>query len=268
MGRKSTEEGTSQVALEPTGHCRRPQRCRFDPWVGRIPWRRKWQPTPVFLPGEAHGQRSLQTEAGCSPWCCSDLTHTYKPMAGSLFCTAEANTALQSHYVMCTKLFQSCPALCNPMDCSPPGPSVHGILQARILEWVAISSFRGSSQPVSLESPAFASEFKRHLGSPVHLYAYLKKKKPKPKNQLYSYTKTKNKEVWVLLACGQTENRGDGRENRGLGPGTLHHWGQAEQEKRWSRKNARALGVKDSLEGRDFRRRKVISHLECCWEVV
>ena len=37
--------------------------------------------------------------------------------------------------------------LCNPMDCSPPGFSVHGIFQAKILEWVAISSSRGSSQP-------------------------------------------------------------------------------------------------------------------------
>ena len=43
-------------------------------------------------------------------------------------------------------LCQSCLTLCNPMDCSPPGSSVHGILQARILEWVAISSPRGSSQ--------------------------------------------------------------------------------------------------------------------------
>ena len=41
----------------------------------------------------------------------------------------------------------SCPVLCDPMDCSLPGSSVHGILQARILEWVAISSFRESSQP-------------------------------------------------------------------------------------------------------------------------
>ena len=40
-------------------------RCKFGPWVGRIPWRRKWQPTPEFLPGEFHGQRSL---AGYSPW--------------------------------------------------------------------------------------------------------------------------------------------------------------------------------------------------------
>ena len=42
---------------------------------------------------------------------------------------------------------QSCMTLCDPMDCSPPGSSVHGILHARILEWVAIPSFRGSSGP-------------------------------------------------------------------------------------------------------------------------
>ena len=35
------------------------KRCRFDPWVGKIPCRREWQPTPVFLPEESHGQRSL-----------------------------------------------------------------------------------------------------------------------------------------------------------------------------------------------------------------
>ena len=37
----------------------------FDPWVGKIPWRRAWQPTPVCLSGESHGQRSLE---GHSPW--------------------------------------------------------------------------------------------------------------------------------------------------------------------------------------------------------
>ena len=42
---------------------------------------------------------------------------------------------------------QSCPTLCDPMDCSPPGSSVYGILQARILEWVAFPFSRGSSQP-------------------------------------------------------------------------------------------------------------------------
>ena len=44
------------------------------------------------------------------------------------------------------KLLQSCPTLCDPMDCSPPGSPVHGILRARILEWVAMPSSRGSSQ--------------------------------------------------------------------------------------------------------------------------
>ena len=38
---------------------------RFDPWIGKIPWRRKWQSTPIFLPGESRGQRSLM---GYSPW--------------------------------------------------------------------------------------------------------------------------------------------------------------------------------------------------------
>ena len=44
---------------EPTCNNRRHKRLRFDPWVGKIPWRIKWQPTPVFLPGESQGQRRL-----------------------------------------------------------------------------------------------------------------------------------------------------------------------------------------------------------------
>ena len=48
---------------------------------------------------------------------------------------------------VCAKLLQWCLILCNSMDCSPPGSSVHGILQARILEWVAMPCSRGSSQP-------------------------------------------------------------------------------------------------------------------------
>ena len=44
---------------------------------------------------------------------------------------------------VCAKLLQSCPTLCNPVDCSPPGSSVHRILQARILDWVAMPFSRG-----------------------------------------------------------------------------------------------------------------------------
>ena len=49
------------------------KRCTFCPWVRKIPWKRTWQPTPVFLPGESHEQRSL---AGYSSQCCveSDMT--------------------------------------------------------------------------------------------------------------------------------------------------------------------------------------------------
>jgi len=54
--------GTS--GKEPACQCRRRKRCRSNPWVGKIPWRRAWQPTLVFLPGESHGQRSL---VGYSP---------------------------------------------------------------------------------------------------------------------------------------------------------------------------------------------------------
>ena len=50
---------------EPACQSRRHKTHRFDPRVGKITWRRKWQPTPVFLPGESHGQRSL---VDYSPW--------------------------------------------------------------------------------------------------------------------------------------------------------------------------------------------------------
>ena len=53
---------------------------------------------------------------------------------------------LQAFFLV-SELTQSCPVLCNPMDCTPPGSSIHGIFQTRVLEWVAISFFRGSSQP-------------------------------------------------------------------------------------------------------------------------
>jgi len=57
-------------------------------------------------------------------------------------------TGLSSSCKVKVKVPQSCPTLCNPMDWSPPGSSVHGILQARILEWVAVPFSRGSSQPM------------------------------------------------------------------------------------------------------------------------
>ena len=62
---------------------RRLKRCGFDPWVRKIPQRRAWQPTPVFLPGESHGQRSL---GGYSPWGSkeSDTTEQLKNITDSM----------------------------------------------------------------------------------------------------------------------------------------------------------------------------------------
>ena len=55
--------------------------------------------------------------------------------------------SLYYHYESESEVAQSCPTLCNPMDCSLPGSSVHGIFWARVVEWVAISFSRGSSRP-------------------------------------------------------------------------------------------------------------------------
>ena len=93
------------------------RRCRFDPWVRKIPWRRKWQPTLVFFLKK--------------PW-------TEEP--GRL-------QSMGSQEVKWSEVTQSCLTLCNTMDSSLPGSAIHGIFQARILEWAAISFSRGSSQP-------------------------------------------------------------------------------------------------------------------------
>ena len=58
---------------EPVCQCRRLKRHRINPWVRKIPWRRKWEPAPVFLPEESHGERSL---AGYSPWGREELDMT------------------------------------------------------------------------------------------------------------------------------------------------------------------------------------------------
>ena len=111
---------------EPTCQCRR--RLELNPWVGKIPWRRAWQPTPVYLPGESHGQRSLE---GYSPW-----GHKESDISSEIACT-HAQYSWGD-----VKVAQSCQTLCNTMDCT-----VHGILQARILEWITFPFSRESSQP-------------------------------------------------------------------------------------------------------------------------
>ena len=126
-------------------------------------WRRKWQPTPLFLPGESQGQSSL---VGCRLWGRTESDTTDVTQQQQYGLNAEDSmvsrntmdpalnhdtylTSGETVYdgsVMCVLVTQSYPTLCNVMDCSLAGSPVHGILQARILEWVAIFFSRRSSR--------------------------------------------------------------------------------------------------------------------------
>ena len=136
--------------------------------------RRKWQPTSVFLPGESHGQRGL---VGCGLWGCKEsdttkqLTHTAVIQKNTINCchrsmlsdyidyfifvfsppTTVLNVPSSSFFPLIlyaslqAKLLQPCLTFCSPMGHSLSGSSVHGSFPARILEWVAMPSSRGSS---------------------------------------------------------------------------------------------------------------------------
>ena len=116
-------------------------------------WRKKWQPTPVFLPGESQGRgawwaavygvaqsrtRLKQlSSSSSSSWFKSENFQTY-----STTYNKQLNLKTQSYIkqiATAAKSLQSCPTLCDPIDGSPPGFPVPGTLQARTLEWVAIS---------------------------------------------------------------------------------------------------------------------------------
>ena len=140
------------MVKNPPCQCRRPQ---FDPWVGKIPCRREWLPTPVFLPGESHGQKSL---TGYSPWGCKDSDMTERQALSLSVLLADSLSSFDGarHQAGDTQLHanqslvgvvlgglvaQLCLTVCNSMDYTD-----HGILQARILECVAFPFSKGSSQ--------------------------------------------------------------------------------------------------------------------------
>ena len=89
---------------ESTCQSRRHRRHRFNLWIRKLLWRKKWQSTPVFLPRESHGQRSL---AGYSPWGSQKVRHDWT----------------HTHTCSCS-VTKSRPALCDPMDCRMPGSLV------------------------------------------------------------------------------------------------------------------------------------------------
>ena len=118
--------------------CKRCKRLRLDPWVStpgirKIPWSRKCQLSPVFLSGKFHGQRSL---AGYSSWDYKE-SDTTEPL--SMLTQMISKPKQFRHNIYACSVTQLCLTLCDPMGCSPPGSSVRGISQSRILEWIAIS---------------------------------------------------------------------------------------------------------------------------------
>ena len=87
-----------------TCQCRRHKRCGFDPRVEKVPWRRAWQLTPVFLPGETHGLRSL---VGYSPWGHKWLsTHTYLKIKYPFPSPSQASTVREPWTSRCSSYFK------------------------------------------------------------------------------------------------------------------------------------------------------------------
>ena len=108
--------------------------------------------TPVFWPGELHG-RLVHGVLKSQTWL-SDFTFT--------LLSSRINIDVE-HTCTQAKSLQSCPTLCDTMDCSLPGSSVHGILQARILKWVAMPAFRASSQPRDQTHVSYVSCISRQV---------------------------------------------------------------------------------------------------------
>ena len=96
----------------------------------------RWDPLVVWADDLGAPRAGPCLQSGCSIPDESEF-RTSDPGTGSLWSAMSVRA----------KSLQSCPTLWDPMDCSPPGSSVHGIFQTRIQEWVAISFYRGSSQP-------------------------------------------------------------------------------------------------------------------------
>ena len=104
---------------------------------------------------------------------------THRQIRDLKSCNIYPTSSQRPHFLVCS-VAKSCSTLCYPMDCSPPGSSVHGILQARISEWVVISFSRESSWPRDWTCVSCIGRWVllplSHQGSPEILYA--RKKEP------------------------------------------------------------------------------------------
>ena len=113
---------------------------------------------PCISKCSSHSLKDMNVVQAVTLYLDSSSTRTHHPAAGAGGTVRQEphgsspflnriSVSMQSWDRRVSLVIRSCLTLCDPMDCSPPGFSVHGIFQARILEWVAISYSRGSSQP-------------------------------------------------------------------------------------------------------------------------
>ena len=105
------------------------RRCGFDPWVGKIPWRRKGQPMPVFLPGKPQGQRNLE---GYSPWGHKELdtiyrlsTHVCFPTQLSVMLPWQLDISYTGNIYAISSVQSLSYVSCDPVNRSTPGLPVH-----------------------------------------------------------------------------------------------------------------------------------------------
>ena len=89
----------------------------FDPWVRKIPWRRKWQPTPVFLPGESQGRGSL---VGCCLWGCTELNITEATSLSLFFSFLSGLTLPFQDFLVESGLFAALGSQHYPQECFDP----------------------------------------------------------------------------------------------------------------------------------------------------
>ena len=127
---------------ESTCQCRRCQKLGFNPWVGKIPWRRKWQPTPVFLPGESYGWRSL---AGYSP-------------CGHIESDMTEHACISCYILVCVCMLSRVWLFATPWTVIHQAPLSMRILQARILYCHALLQGDLPNPGIKPRSPALQED--------------------------------------------------------------------------------------------------------------
>ena len=139
--------------------CRKPG---FDPWVGKIPWRRKWQSTPVFLPGKSRGQRSM---AGPSPWGRKESDPSEYSSLETQIKNIALSKPLTRHTCFCTFLTEQARIDSrNPSSCWAPLSTSTSVLITACSEVKIASADR-----TRLHNPGF-----RWCGPPTSLALYSK----------------------------------------------------------------------------------------------